>query len=218
MPRSKVARLLWAKTLGSKENKNSAVPAAPQPGHNCLLQRQISAANNQADYKNWQVEKWEWLFGNILDAHPDLRIVLIGDKNEINICQKIKSNKDGGIMSLAGKTNLEDLTMLLKNAKMYLGLDSGPMHLAAMLGTPTLTIWGPSDPKTIGYEILNPKIHKDICLWVSCHPCLSFIRPNTLLVDHPAKCPFPRCIKEINQEVVWQAFQSHWNSIYGPGK
>lgn len=176
---------------------------------------QISAANNLANYKNWQVEKWEWLFQKIKEKYPKLKIVLIGDKNEVRICQKIVDTEKAGILSFAGKTNLHDLTLLLKHSKMYLGLDSGPMHLASMLGTPTLTLWGPSDPMTIGYEAFSPRLHKDICLWVDCHPCLSFIRPNSSLVKHPSLCPHPRCIKEIKREEVWITFEAHWKNIYG---
>ncbi len=179
------------------------------------LVAQISAANRQADYKNWQKANWEWLFGKILQIHTSMRILLIGDANEAEESEQIAANLSAQVVSVAGKTNLCELAFLLKNAKMYLGLDSGPMHLAALLGTPALTLWGPSDPATIGYEVMAPSRYKDVCLRLECHPCLSFIRQNPLLVQHPSQCPSPRCIKEISRETVWSAFQSHWEGIYG---
>ncbi|MCF8246280.1 MAG: glycosyltransferase family 9 protein [Saprospiraceae bacterium] len=178
---------------------------------------QICAANKQVDYKNWQPENWDWLLNKIYIAYPSLFILLIGDENEATEVQLIAEKSGRNVISLAGKTSLSDLGLLISKAKMYLGLDSGPMHLAAMLGIPTFTFWGPSDPQTIGYEVIAPHFHKVVCLNIECHPCLSFICPNTSLVNHPSKCPFPRCIKEIKKEEVWLAFQSHWNKIYSSG-
>ena len=49
-----------------------------------------------------------------------------------------------------GPTSLEDLLALLAGARAFLGHDSGPAHLAAALGTPTLAVFGPTDPSHWG--------------------------------------------------------------------
>lgn len=176
---------------------------------------QTSAANKLVEYKNWPEENWVWLLKKINKDFPSLLILLVGDENEVIAVQNIADKTNKNIIPLAGKTSLLDLGLLISKAKMYIGLDSGPMHLAAMLGIPTFTLWGPSDPKTIGYEVLDKRLHKDVCLYISCHPCLSFIRHNTSLVDHPAECPNPRCIKDINRESVWKTYQMFWEQVYG---
>jgi ADP-heptose:LPS heptosyltransferase len=49
-------------------------------------------------------------------------------------------------LNLTGMTTLSDLIALLAQARLVVGNDSGPLHLAAALGTPTLTLFGPTDP------------------------------------------------------------------------
>jgi len=53
-------------------------------------------------------------------------------------------------VSLAGKTGLRELTALLDISELMLTCDSGPMHIAAAQGTPTLAVFGPTDPRRTG--------------------------------------------------------------------
>lgn len=53
-------------------------------------------------------------------------------------------------VSLAGKTGLRELTAVLSRAALMLTCDSGPMHIAAAQGTPTLAVFGPTDPRRTG--------------------------------------------------------------------
>lgn len=172
---------------------------------------QLCAANNSVSYKNWPMENWP-LF--LKAVPPYLHIFLIGDENETAYGEAILKEGLGNVHNLIGETSLLDLAYLIKHAALYIGLDSGSMHLAAMLGTPTFTIWGPTDPKTLGYEVINNQKHRDVSNELPCHPCKSWIRPNTSRFADPLRCPNQECIKSIGTVQVIEAFWAHWDRLY----
>ena len=53
-------------------------------------------------------------------------------------------------LSLAGQLNLKELAALTAAARMFVGVDSAPMHIAAAVGTPTVALFGPSGDKQWG--------------------------------------------------------------------
>lgn len=55
-----------------------------------------------------------------------------------------------GIVNLAGRTNVDELIGVLRGARAVVAVDSGPMHLAAGVGTPVVALFGPSDPAIFG--------------------------------------------------------------------
>ena len=84
--------------------------------------------------------------------------VLVGDEkdregNERIIEEAKQRGRDGKIdfiVNLAGKTNLVALCQLLKRASLFVGVDSGIMHLASSLDIPVVGIFGPTDPSQVG--------------------------------------------------------------------
>ena len=55
-----------------------------------------------------------------------------------------------GVLDLSGRTGLRDLMGLLSLARLFVGIDSGVLHLAAALGTPCVALFGPTDPEETG--------------------------------------------------------------------
>ena len=56
----------------------------------------------------------------------------------------------GAALDLTGATDLAQLTALLRRALLFIGCDTGPMHMAAAVGTPVLAIFGPANPERTG--------------------------------------------------------------------
>ncbi len=86
------------------------------------------------------------------------------------------------IIDMRGKTNLKQLAALLKEVDLLVTNDSGPMHIAAALGTPVLAIFGPTDPKRTGPY---GEIHRVIRGSAECSPCFKkrCIMPSHLCMD-----------------------------------
>ncbi|MCB9894784.1 MAG: glycosyltransferase family 9 protein [Planctomycetes bacterium] len=113
-------------------------------------------------------------FAAVLDELAEragvLQPVLVGGDDLAQICQEIcAACKTAKPISLAGKTSLRELAALLDIADLMLTCDSGPMHIAAAQGTPTLAVFGPTDPRRTGpFGQLEHVVHGECELM----PCL----------------------------------------------
>lgn len=158
---------------------------------------QASSANNKAPFKNWPFENWLHLFKHLSNT----TIVLLGDATETHLNTAINSKDFPHVISLIGKTNLNEVMEIIYHSHYYIGLDSGLMHIAIALNKPTFTIWGASNPKLYGYDWMGAK-HKIVSLNLSCAPCSSWLNANTSRVSNPALCPDFKCIKDISIEMI----------------
>ena len=158
---------------------------------------QPGGGNSKTPWKVWPLENWIEILQDI--DHP---ITVIGDKTEFELANKLKQLKLKNLNIQIGQTNIQKMVHLVSEASLFIGHDSGPMHVAAALGVPTFTIWGGSDVQLFGYEKLYPETNKCIKLSVSCNPCDSWLNRNTSRVVSPINCPDFKCIKEIQSAYV----------------
>jgi heptosyltransferase III len=97
-------------------------------------------------YKAWRDEAWvelaDWLKGQ------GMRVVLTGGKStdEIAYVRGLMGLLPGDTVDIAGKLNLAGVAYLLSKARAYVGPDTVVTHLAAASGTPTVALFGPSNP------------------------------------------------------------------------
>jgi lipopolysaccharide heptosyltransferase I len=95
-----------------------------------------------------------------------------------------------GVINLAGKTNLRQLTAVLERADLVIANDTGPMHIAAALNRPLVTMFGPTSPIQTGpYQRMDSVVQMDIV----CSPCFS------------RSCSHQSCLKQLGIEPVLQA-------------
>lgn len=169
---------------------------------------QASSANNNAPFKNWPFENWLQLFKHLSNRN----IVLLGDNTETHLNNSINSKEYPNVISLIGKTNLNEVMEIIYHSKFYIGLDSGLMHIAVALNKPTFTIWGASNPKLYGYDWMGEK-HKIVSLNLTCSPCSSWLGANTSRVSNPNQCPDFKCIKDISFEMVTKGLDNFIKTI-----
>jgi lipopolysaccharide heptosyltransferase II len=97
--------------------------------------------------KDWFPDEYCRLVKNILSSR-NRHVVLLGNHsasaNAFTLSEKINSS---GLINLVGKTSLLELVAVLKTAAAAVGPDSGPGHLAAAVGTPYVSLFGPTSPK-----------------------------------------------------------------------
>jgi len=99
--------------------------------------------------KNWPVERFREL-ARELRAGTGAALVLLGGKADEAVCRSIADAAGGGAQVWAGRTSIVELGGLLRDLDLLVTVDSGPMHIAAALGTPTVAIFGPTDPLRTG--------------------------------------------------------------------
>jgi len=114
---------------------------------------QIGAADK---YKMWPIER----FIELAKKLKDEKIVITGIKSEWELGQKIVKECPN-VENLCGKMSIKELAYLIDNLKLLITNDTGTMHLAIALKTPTLSLFSPTTSKGIGpYQDL--KLHKVI--------------------------------------------------------
>jgi lipopolysaccharide heptosyltransferase II len=177
-------------------------PQAQQEIDEILLQEGIQpnrpiiachVSSNNGQSKRWPIPYWakliDWLIGE-----GSMTVILTGATNDLPLIETILHRTHEQPVNMAGKTNLTQLTALLERANLLITGDSGPMHIAAAVGTPLIAIHGPTDPVMSGP--ISPHatvLRSDI--W--CSPCYT-------AKGGPADCRFftTQCMKNITPEQV----------------
>jgi lipopolysaccharide heptosyltransferase I len=98
--------------------------------------------------KCWPIECFAALADKI-SSQFGLSIVATGIASEKSDIERLKNLANTPIANLAGATSLSELTALLKSARLVVGNDTGPGHIAAALGTPLVLIFGWSNPARV---------------------------------------------------------------------
>jgi ADP-heptose:LPS heptosyltransferase len=173
---------------------------------------QIGAGNNKTPFKIWDSKKWYELLNLVASDFSEIKIILVGDKHETKLLQ---STFPENVTNLIGKTKLNELPAIIKNANCFIGSDSGIMHLAVAMGLPTFTIWGATNENLYSYNKFNPEKHKIILNEnINCRPCNSWINPNKSRVQATNECPDLKCIKEIELEDVYLKLKLFLSGIF----
>lgn len=105
---------------------------------------------SRAAGKDWPPERFAETAVRLLEEHPDTRFHLVGSPADHATCDLIARAIGPAAQNHAGKTTLLALGGLLRVMDLLITVDSGPMHMAAAIGTPTLALFGPTSPLRTG--------------------------------------------------------------------
>jgi heptosyltransferase II len=140
--------------------------------------------------KCWPPERFAEL-GDRLIARFDADVIIFGAATERDIAQRIASGMQRRPVNLAGQTSIAELSAYFSNCDLFIGNDSGAMHVAAGAGIPVVAIFGSTDPE--GTAPMTER--RTIVRYApSCSPC--FLRQCP--VDH-------RCMTRIEVATVESA-------------
>lgn len=101
-----------------------------------------------APVKRWPAQRWIAVGRQLVAG--GLQVVLTGGPDERELVEMIRQGIGEGAVSLAARTTLPVLAEVLRGARLVIGPDAGPLHLAVAVGTPTLHLFGPSQPEHYG--------------------------------------------------------------------
>ena len=157
-----------------------------------LIACHISSNNGQS--KRWPLPYWATLIDKLI-REQDAQVILTGASTDLPLIESVLRHMQEQAINLAGKTSLPQLVALLQRADLVISGDSGPMHIAAAVGTPLIAIHGPTDPALSGP--ISPTatiLRSDI--W--CSPCYN--------ARDTADCRFftTQCMKNISPSQVFK--------------
>lgn len=95
--------------------------------------------------KVWPSEKFGQL-GSRISEQKEAVLIVIGTRGDRNLIAKMKQASSATIYDLSGRLSLAMLGALLRKAAILISNDSGPVHIAAALGTPVVSIFGRNQP------------------------------------------------------------------------
>lgn len=141
------------------------------------------------EHKSWPFDRFARL-GEMIWKRYRLICVVVGSPKDRDRVDALKSDMAAPVINVAGRFRLKDTACLIRRARLFVGMDSGPMHLAGAVGTPALALFGPADP-----DLYRPWGCRQVVLHhpFPCGPCWH------------RQCLFPAgsCLSRISVEEAW---------------
>jgi heptosyltransferase-1 len=196
-----IDRYLWVGNLLGFDNKPPvlAIYLSPETVRNVerlLKEKGVDAAQPLVvlvpgtiwETKHWTIEGFAGVARHFL--RDGFAVALAGTKRDEPRCRQIAATAPGAC-DLSGKTTPADLAALIRRAEVAVTNDSGSMHVAASLGKPMVSVFGPTNPVHIGpYERPEAVVRVDL----TCSPC-NYRRLS--------QCPFDHaCMKQVTSAMV----------------
>lgn len=139
--------------------------------------------------KQWPEDKWAEAADTLVEQ-IGAQVVFTGGAHEAPLIRRIAAHMKQPAIITVGDTAVGTLAALFQRAKVVLGPDSGPLHLAVAVGTATVTLFGPADPQEFG-PWGDAQKHLVLTSDIGCRPC----RVLDWRDDDPAYHP---CLREIS--------------------
>ena len=150
----------------------------------------IGAGASYGSAKCWLPERFAEV-ANRLMSDSDAEIVLFGTAGEAAVSNAIVAGMKRTPIDLTGKTAIAEFPALLSRCQLFIGNDSGAMHVAAAVGLPVVAIFGPTDPfgtapVTSKCTIVQEKPYCSPCFLRRCptdHRCMTRVSAESVTVS-----------------------------------
>ncbi len=134
--------------------------------------------------KRWPAERYAALGDRLIESGAN--VVLIGSPGEVDVSQDVCKHAQRQPIVLTGTTTVAEATAIISIADILITNDTGPAHIGAALGTPTLVIFGPTNPLTTypfspSAEVIRSPPDCAPCMLRDCpidHRCMTAITPE----------------------------------------
>jgi heptosyltransferase-3 len=135
------------------------------------------SVGTKVDVKDWGLDNWRCLLGEVSRHYPDCGLVLIGAREESGSSEVAGGEWQGPVLNLCGKLTPRESAAVLKYATLFLGHDSGPMHLAGAVGVPCVAVFSARNKPRVWFpygrqhEVLY---HQTACYGCGLEVCLHY--------------------------------------------
>ena len=141
--------------------------------------------------REWMPERFASI-GDRLVQHFNAQVIVFGGPKETELVNTVTSLMNAPAIPFAGTLQIRQLAASIEKCDLFLTNDTGPMHIAAAVGTPTVALFGPGNH--IRFQPLGDS-HTTIRHDVPCNPCKQFTE----------KCKDNICMKKITVDEVWDS-------------
>ncbi len=145
--------------------------------------------------KRWPVESYAELVRLLAPSYPEHHFAILGGEDDRPLGEVIARAHPARCLDLTGRLSLPEMVEWLRLSELLVSNDTGPMHVAAALGTPLIALFGPTEPRRTGpYRQLEHVLQLNL----PCVPC------------RKARCGYTQpfeCLRGIPPPVVFAAVQ-----------
>ena len=127
---------VWDLRLTAEERASAAEALAPLDGRGFVA---VNTGGKVIE-KDWGGENWTALFEHL--AELDFPVVFVGAAEDAERAALLGALRRGPVLDLCGRLSPRETAAVLGRAALFLGHDSGPMHLAWTAGTPCVSLFG----------------------------------------------------------------------------
>jgi len=149
--------------------------------------------------KSWPIDKWNGL-ARILKERCGIKMIAFGDNDNALFRQIVLKNISPDII-LTGRTTLTQAMAVIKRCDLFIAPDSGPLHLASIMGVDAIGLYGPCTE-----EYMYPYFHRNNTISagakLSCMPCYPGL---TNCICHKKRVTFGDCMERISVDDVLEA-------------
>jgi heptosyltransferase-2 len=152
----------------------------------------VGAGASYGSAKCWPADRFAEVLSH-LQQQIDADVILFGTTAEVRVSTAIASGMPRPPINLTGRTEVADLPALFSECHLFIGNDSGAMHVAAAVGLPVVAVFGPTDPQgtapvTPKCTIVQQRPYCSPCFLRRCptdHRCMTAVTP--LMVESSAR-------------------------------
>lgn len=154
------------------EEENNADQLLDQFGVQRLQSMVILQPGARYWFKAWPPERYAELAERLMSQYG-CQVLLGGDDQDIDLAQEIQRMAKSSLVLMAGRTTIKQFAAIAKKSTLFVGSDSGAMHIASAVGTPLVALFGPSSPREWGprggpVEVLYKEIDCRSCFHPTC--------------------------------------------------
>lgn len=129
---------LWDLVLSADERESAMRLLAEASVRSPYL---VACIGTKADTNDWGIENWTQTFKRLRTALPGWSLVLVGAQDERALSDRLLSVWQGSGVNLCGRTTPREAAAVMEKAEIFVGHDSGTMHLAAAVSTPAVAVF-----------------------------------------------------------------------------
>lgn len=116
----------------------------------------------------WPTERWAELATRLATRVPPSRIAVIGGPQDRARADEVLASSPAGLLDVVGRLSLKETAGLIEASELFIGCDTGPLHIAVAVGTRTVALFGAADPERTGpYRSPDSVVFEP----ASCSPC-----------------------------------------------
>lgn len=139
----------WDLHLNQEEREAARAALASAAGKPLV----VCGPGTKMQAKDWGAENWRQLLAALSVKLPGHAVALVGAKSEANLCEFVAGGWKGVSVNLCGRLNPRETAAAMQGAELFLGPDSGPMHLAAAVGVPCAIAFAARTEPGIWYPV-----------------------------------------------------------------